>query len=102
MISHDDTIRRVSEITNLPRDMVRDVLKGVEQVADEEISRRGEFRLKNIVTIKNRTIPSRVARDPMTGERRKFPKVKTLLCKTSRPLMQAFKNGPASRIDDGE
>ena len=87
MISHDDTIRRVSEITNLPRDMVRDVLKGVEQVADEEISRSGEFRLKNIVTIKNRTIPSRV---------------KTLLCKTSRPLMQAFKNGPASRIDDGE
>lgn len=102
MNSHEDTVKRIAEKVDLPRGMVKEVLKGLEEVANEDIANLGEFRIKNIMTIKSRIVPKRMARDPMTGERREFPAVKTLVCKTSRPLMRSFKEGPASAVDSND
>lgn len=94
MNSKQDVIRRISSDTKLPTGMVKEMLDSLEKMAADEIAEHGEFQLKNIVTITNRVVPRRIGRDPMTGERRWFPAVRTLVPRTARTLKRALSQSP--------
>lgn len=100
MNSKQDVIRRISSDTKLPTGMIKEMLDSLEQMAVDEIAEHGEFQLKGIVTITNRVIPQRIARDPMTGERRLFPAVRTLVPKTAHALKRALSQSPLAHDCD--
>ena len=90
-----EMVRRVSEATHLPSDLVDLVVTAVASYAADEVARTGEFRLMDVVTVRTRVLPRRHARDPRTGENREFPEVRTLVAKTNHRLRTAFRDGPA-------
>ncbi len=100
MNSRQDVIRRIAADTKLPSGMVKEMLDSLEQVAADEVAEHGEFQLRGIVTITNRVIPERIARDPMTGERRLFPAVRTLVPKTAHALKRALSESPLAHDCD--
>lgn len=102
MINRLDLIREIAADTMLPTDLVKAVMDSLDKVAKREIQENGEFALKHIVTIRNKVIPARIARDPMTGERKWFPPVRALAARVCSPLKTAFYGSPAYEVPDGE
>lgn len=102
MINRLDLIREIAADTMLPTDLVKAVMDSLDKIAQKEIQENGEFALKHIVTIRNKIIPARIARDPMTGERRWFPPVRALAARVCTPLKRAFNESKAYEVHDDE
>ena len=102
MINRLDLIRMIAADTMLPTDLVKAVMDSLDKIAQKEIQENGEFALKHIVTIRNKIIPARIARDPMTGERRWFPPVRALAARVCTPLKRSFNESRAYEVHDDE
>lgn len=97
-----DLIKEIAADTKLSTDLVKAVMDSLDKIAQKEIQENGEFALKHIVTIRNKVIPARIARDPMTGERRWFPPVRALAARVCTPLKRAFNESKAYEVHDDE
>lgn len=92
MNSRNDIIHSIEVSTGLPRDMIIEILDSLTEVVRDEVARTGEFRLKNVFSVKKRTIPARRAKNVNGDGMIDMPETTAIYAKLSSTVINAYKN----------